>query len=123
MLDGPLAGTARPHPDRRVRVDEHVVAQVRCGRIEPEIGAGRWYAPHVAGLGEGGGPRRRGPYDVIGIEGPVADADTTYRPVFQCNTGGMCAVLDRDFAFGESLCERCLLYTSPSPRDRTRSRM
>ena len=59
----------------------------------------------------------------IGIGEHIKDVQRIFRPVFNAGdlrTDG--SDFDRLFADGETF-GICLLYTSPSPRDRTRSRM
>ena len=49
--------------------------------------------------------------------------DLTYSPIYSsASTSGTLGCKNWDFGY-ERYTENCLLYTSPSPRDRTRSRM
>ena len=79
---------------------EHVVA--KGGLAQALVGLGRCY--HAR------------PYldEVWGTAGWTAEVATAE---------GLCAFRAGDYAEAIALFEDCLLYTSPSPRDRTRSRM
>ena len=59
---------------------------------------------------------RTGPFAAGGI--PFADGYADYFTMLNARDGGIGGEVTRVLE-----CETCLLYTSPSPRDRTRSRM
>ena len=55
-----------------------------------------------------------------GLGVPVYDADASVHKLYEAGNKGALAIKD---LYPKAISKDCLLYTSPSPRDRTRSRM
>ena len=90
---------------------------LHLGYRKPKRGAGKWLARVYVGDGD----YRHYP---IGVADDLADADN--KLFFSFKQAQECArKILREQAGGGvgTVADACLLYTSPSPRDRTRSRM
>ena len=59
-------------------------------------------------------------YSLLRAPKPASQEEPEHQPVTDSKTSATTCITSAD---GEKFCYTCLLYTSPSPRDRTRSRM
>ena len=86
--------------------DDSIAARV----AEPWVTGGRWAKPPIV--------------DVLSVAAPTVAAGPWLGRVRVGDAVGAIRELERaEHAQAEAVAEGCLLYTSPSPRDRTRSRM